>query len=261
MPGQKTTLSFTEARLEIEGAPSYEYDMYIRETGETRKAVCAGGESFCLIAAGGKALALLHADEKQKWRIFQERQAIERTYKAFPPELRYIHEQPVLEAWKSEKEKSGTQLLSLDMAYLRVSVQQLTNHGLKKERAFELLARILPKLAPRHFEETRNLKADADNLRRRHEESGKLLSKVHKEEKKSLIDALKLIDALQKELIKSQRQCARLMGESLPPAEAGGGRFDPLPAELDFEEIEAWWAKEAGFTGEDLALAGTGEVP
>ncbi len=261
MPGQNTTLNFTEARLEIEGAPSYEYDVYAPRTDETRKAVCAGIESFCLIAAGGKALALIDADNKQKWRIFQDRLAIERTYKAFPPELRYVHEHPVLEAWKSEKGKSGPQLLSFDMAYLRVAVQQMMNHCIRKGRAFELLARILPKLSPRHFEETRNLKDDADSLRRRHEESGKLLGKARKEDQKSLIDALKQIDALQKELIKSQRLCARLMEERLPPPGAGGEGFDPLPLELDFEEIEAWSAKEAGFAGEELALTGAGEVP
>lgn len=261
MPRQKTTLSFTEARLEIEGAPSYEYDVYICETGETRKAVCAGSESFCLIAAGGKALALLDADEKHEWRILHDLRAIERTYKAFPPELRYIHEHPVLEAWKGEKGKSGPRLLSFDMAYLRVAVQQMMNHGIKKGRAFELLARILPKLAPRHFEETPNLNADADSLRRRHEESGKLLGKARKEEQKNLIDALKQIDAIQKELIESQRRYAKLMDESIPPPEAGGEGFGPLPLELDFEEIEAWSAKEAGFAGEEPALTEADEVP
>ena len=261
MPRQKTTLSFTEARLEIEGAPSYEYDVYVRETGETRKAACAGNESFSLIAAGGKALSLFDTDEKQKWRFLQEQRAIERTYKAFPPELRYVHEHPVMEAWKSEKGKSGSQLLSFDMAYLCVAVQQLMNHGIKKGRAFELLARILPKLSPRHFEETRNLKDDADSLQRRHEESGKLPGKARKEDQKNLIDALKQIDALQKELLKSQRQCARLMEERLPPHGAGGEGLDPFPPELDFKEIQAWSAKEAGFAGGELALTSAGEVP
>ncbi len=260
MPGQNTTLNFTEARLEIEGTPSYEYDVYITRTNETRKAVCAGTESFCLIAAGGKALALIDADDKQKWRIFQDRLTIERTYKAFPPELRYVHEHPVLEAWRSEKGKSGPQLLSPEMAYLRVAVQQMMNHGIKKGRAFELLARLLPKLAPRHFEETRDLKADTDSLRMRHEESGTLLGKARKENPKSLIDAMNQIGALKKELIKSRQQCARLMGESPPPPGADGEGFDSLPLELDFEEIEAWSAKEAGFAGEEPVLTGTGKV-
>ncbi len=259
MPKRKTTLSFTEARIEIEGAPSYEYDIYIRETGETRKTRCAGGESFCLIAADARALSLLDADEKQTWRILQKRQAIERIYKAFPPELRYIHEHPVLDSWKSDAKAARSRLLSPDMACLRAAVHQLMNHGIKKEHAFELLARILPELAPRYFEKSQNLKADADNLRRRHEESDKLLNSAKKGNRKNLIDALNQIDMLQKELDKSRKRYASLIDESPPTANKEREIFDPLPEELDFGEIEAWSANEARLAGEKFSLAGASE--
>ena len=50
MPRGQKTLSFMEARLEIESAPSYEYEIYIRETGETRKVVVNIGKMAILEA-------------------------------------------------------------------------------------------------------------------------------------------------------------------------------------------------------------------
>ncbi len=262
MPKQKSNLSFTEARLEIEGAPSYEYHVYIHETGETRRVQCAGGESFCLIATNAKALSLLDVDEKQKWRIHQKRLAIERVYKAFSPELRYVHEHPVLESWKNERGKTGRSTLSLEMSCLRVAVHQLMNHGIKKGCAFELLARVLPELAPHHFENTGNLNTDADRLRRCYEKSDDLLSKADNREQKNLIEALKQIDTLHKELEKTQKRYARLTAQKLHPGEAEREIFKPLPPlpeKLDFAEIEAWSAKEAGPVGEESLLVGASE--
>lgn len=258
MARQKTTLSFTEARLEIEGAPPYEYDIYIRETGEMRKARCAGGESFSLIAADARALSLLDTDEKQTWRILQQRRAIERIYKAFPPELRYIHEHPVLDSWKNDAKaaRSGPRLLSPDMACLRTAAHQLMNHGIKKEHAFELLARILPELASRYFEISPNLKEDANHLCRRYEESERLLNSVKKGNQKNLIKTLNQIDMLQKELDKSRKRYACLMDESPPAVRTERKKFTPSPEELDFREIEVWAANEDLLAGEKFALAG-----
>lgn len=253
MQKQKTTLSFTEARLEIESVPSYEYEIYIRDTGETRKARCAGGESYCLISANARALSLLEEAEKQSWQNLEKRKALERVYKAFPPELRYIHEHPVLDSWKSDAKAVRSQVLSPDMACLRVAVDQLLNHGIKKERAFELLARILPELAPQYFEKSRNLKADTDNLRKRHEESDSLLNSAKEEAQKNLTGTPK------KDLNKSQERYDRLMDEGPLTVNAEKEIFNPLPEELDFGEIEAWTVNEIRPAEEKFALAETSE--
>lgn len=257
MSNQKAILTFEEARLEIEGAPPYEYEIYIRSTGELRKARCAGGESFSLISANAKALSLLNAPDRESWQILQKRQAIERTYKAFPPELRYVHEHPILDAWNGDsKSTRRPRVLSPDVTCLRVAVQQLLNHGIEKVRAFELLSRILPELAPEHFENSQSLKTDADNLRRRHDQSDKLLETAKQEDSQNFIRALKHIDSLQKELDESRKEQTGVSAKTSVSGGGEGGFSDPLPGTLDFEEIEAWSAKTSTADEERFTIAG-----
>lgn len=252
MPNGKDRLSFDEARREIENASPYEYRIHIRETNEVRNVQCAGGESLCLIQTNAKALSLLDEDESQMWRIHKKRVAIERIYKSFPPELRYPHEHPVHASWKKIQPEYDQNSLPLETECLRAGVHQLLNHGLKRERTFELLARILPRNAPRYFKNTGDLKADTERLRLLYEESEVLRDRLPQSTPKRLEDALKQIEKLEKELQKAQNLCARLMATKGPPAklekETTGppkGGADIASTDLNFEEIEAWSAKKA----------------
>jgi hypothetical protein len=253
MPKRKNPLSFTEARREIENAPPYEYSVYQGESGETHKVQCAGKESFCLIQTNAKALALLRPNEKQMWRVHETRVAVERVYKSFPPELRYIHEHPILVCLSPDGRKS--RLLSPETEFLRVAVYQLMNHQLLVERIFELLACVFPKLLPSHFKFTDDLKGAAEDLRNRYDESEKMLENVQKVERKNLIMALNRIDALQQELEKTEKQYAKIIEENDPPPDNHENFSEPASEVLNFAEIEAWSAKEADLIQKDR-LAG-----